>query len=204
MLVIGFGVSPTLDAAAPVVGIGFVDCGLVDVVAVLIGCGVSYVENGFVAAPVLGFVEDCFVALPVLCIDLVLWIVEPLLLELVPLFISLGVSPVGEGVVGVAKLDNDCVGSFFKVLFEDVLVLVPIGLGVSLFDSLVISSMFEVAAVDLDTTNEVVLSPIGTGVSKTGGFVVISRGDGEVSCEVAPLGIGFGVSSFRVGANVDL
>ena len=204
MLVIGFGVSEELDAAAPVVGIGFVDCGLVDVVAVLIGCGVSYVENGFVAAPVLGFVEDCFVALPVLCIDLVLWIVEPLLLELVPLFISLGVSPVGEGVVGVAKLDNDCVGSFFKVLFEDVLVLVPIGLGVSLFDSLVISSMFEVAAVDLDTTNEVVLSPIGTGVSKTGGFVVISRGDGEVSCEVAPLGIGFGVSSFRVGANVDL
>ena len=137
-----------------------------------------------------------------LCIDLVLWIVEPLLLELVPLFISLGVSPVGdwEGVVGVAKLDNDCVGSFFKVLCGDVLVLVPIGLDVSLFDSLVISSMFEVAAVDLDTTNEVVLSPIGTGVSKTGGFVVISRED----CEVAPLGIGFGVSSFRVGANVDL
>ena len=64
--------------------------------------------------------------------------------------------------------------------------------------------MFEVAAVDLDTTNEVVLSSIGTGVLKTGGFVVISREDGEVSCEVAPLGIGFGVSSFRVGANVDL
>ena len=41
MLVIGFGVSPALDAAPPVVGIGFVDCGLVDVVAVLIGCGVS-------------------------------------------------------------------------------------------------------------------------------------------------------------------
>ena len=40
LLVIGFGVSPTLDAAAPVVGIGL-DCGLVDVVAVLIGCGVS-------------------------------------------------------------------------------------------------------------------------------------------------------------------
>ena len=139
-----------------------------------------------------------------LCIDLVLWIVEPLLLELVPLFISLGVSPVGKGVVGVAKLDNDCVGSFSKVLCEDVLVLEPNGLGVSLFDSLVISSVFEVAAVDLDTTNEVVLSPIGTGVSKTGGFVVISREDGEVSCEVAPLGIGFGVSSFRVGANVDL
>ena len=152
----------------------------------------------------LGFVEDCFVAVPVLCIDLVLWIVELLLLELVLLFISLGVSPVGEGVVGVAKLDNDCVGSFFKVLCEDVLVLEPNGLGVSLFDSLVISSVSEVAAVDLDTTNEVVLSPIGTGVSKTGGFVVISREDGEVSCEVAPLGIGFGVSSFRVGANVDL
>ena len=149
MLVIGFGVSSALDAAAPVVGIGVVDCGLVDVVAVLIGCGVSYVENGFVAAPVLGFGEDCFVAVPVLC-----------MVKLVPLFISLGVSPVGEGVVGVAKLDNDCVGSFFKVLFEDVLVPVPIGLGVSLFDSLVISSMFEVAAVDLDTTNEVVLSPI--------------------------------------------
>ena len=131
-----------------------------------------------------------------LCIDLVLWIVEPLLLELVPLFISLGVSPVGEGVVGVAKLDNDCVGSFFKVLFEDVRVLVPIGLGVSLFDSLVISSVFEVAAVDL--------SPIASGVSKTGGFVVTSREDSEVSCGVAPLGIGFGVSSFRVGANVDL
>ena len=41
-----------------------------------------------------------------LCIELVLWIVEPLLLELEPLFISLGVSPVGEGVVGVAKLDK--------------------------------------------------------------------------------------------------
>ena len=40
MLVIGFGVSTALDAAAPVVGIGL-DCGLVDVVAVLIGCGVS-------------------------------------------------------------------------------------------------------------------------------------------------------------------
>ena len=162
LLVIGFGVSTALDAAAPVVVIAFVDCGLVDVAAVLIGCGVSYVENGFVAAPapVLGFVGDCFVAVPVLCIDLVLWIVELLLLELVPLFISLGVSPVGEGVVGVAKLGNDCVGSFFKELFEDVLVLVPIGLGVSLFDSLVISSVFEVAAVDLDTTNEVVLSPI--------------------------------------------
>jgi len=139
----------------------------------------------------------------VLCIDLVLWIVERLLLELVPPFISFGVSPVEEGVVGVAKLDNDCVGSFFKVLCGDVLVLVPIGLDVSLFDSLVISSMFEEAAVDLDTTNEVVLSPIGTGVSKTGGFVVISRGDGEVSCEVAPLGMGFGVSSFWVGDNVD-
>ena len=112
-----------------------------------------------------------------LCIDLVLWIVELLLLELVPLFISLGVSPVGKGVVGVAKLDNDCVGSFSKVLCEDVLVLEPNGLGVSLFDSLVISSVFEIAAVDLDTTNEVVLSPIGTGVSKTDGFVVISRED---------------------------
>ena len=130
-----------------------------------------------------------------LCIDLVLWSVELLLLELVPLFISLGVSPVGEGVVGVAKLDNDCVGSFSKVLCEDVLVLEPNGLGVSLFDSLVISSVFEVAAVDL--------SPIATGVSKTGGFVVTSREDCEVSCEVAPLGIGFGVSSFRVEANVD-
>ena len=119
-----------------------------------------------------------------LCIDLVLWIVELLLLELVPLFISLGVSPVGEGVVGVAKLDNDCVGSFFKVLFEDVRVLVPIGLGVSLFDSLVNSPVFEVAAVKLDTSNEVVLFSIGTGVSKTGGFVVISREDCEVSCEI--------------------
>ena len=130
-----------------------------------------------------------------LCIDLVLWSVELLLLELVPLFISLGVSPVGEGVVGVAKLDNDCVGSFSKVLCEDVLVLEPNGLGVSLFDSLVISSVFEVAAVDL--------SPIATGVSKTGGFVVTSGEDCEVSCEVAPLGIGFGVSSFRIEANVD-
>ena len=132
------------------------------------------------------------------------WIVELLLLELVPLFISLGVSPAGEGVVGVAKLDNDCVGSFFKVICEDVLVLVPIGLGVTLFDSLVICSVFEAPAVDLDTSIKVVGSPIGTGVSKTGGFVVISREDCEASCEVAPLGIGFGVSSFRVGANVDL
>ena len=41
MLVIGFGVSTALDTAAPVVSIGFVDCGLFDVVAVLIGCGVS-------------------------------------------------------------------------------------------------------------------------------------------------------------------
>ena len=133
-----------------------------------------------------------------------LWIVELLLLELVPLFISLGVSPAGEGVVGVAKLDNDCVGSFLKVFCEDVLVLVPIGLGVTLFDSLVICSVFEAPAVDLDTSIKVVGSPIGTGVSKTGGFVVISREDCEASCEVAPLGIGFGVSSFRVGANVDL
>ena len=137
-----------------------------------------------------------------------LWIVELLLLELVPLFISLGVSPAGEGVVGVAKLDKDCVGSFFKVLCEDVLVLGPVGLGVtlfdSLFDSLVICSVFEAPAVDLDTSIKVVGSPIGTGVSKTGGFVVISREDCEASCEVAPLGIGFGVSSFRVGANVDL
>ena len=41
MLVIGFGVSKELDAAAPVVVIAFVDGRLVDVVAVLIGCGVS-------------------------------------------------------------------------------------------------------------------------------------------------------------------